>query len=211
MAPAQARTLVYVPVIHTEADMGALGKTVQHISTRRLGRRGWKRNANRINQMWVRIGRAIQRLELCYTEVRLYQDGLPVCGRELEIARELAEAGSRNHGLLLQLVDKGATLMGTESPELLVEEYGLIKQTLAIGARSDPPRMTVDQERLSDSLLRRRDEFIARRINTTLCIGDTGILFVGMLHSVENLLAGDICVVRVVEHLAEPGRSSVER
>jgi len=44
-------------------------------------------------------------------------------------------------------------------------------------------------------LLDRRNRFIAYRINTTLCTGETGILFLGMLHSLENLLNKDINVI----------------
>lgn len=67
---------------------------------------------------------------LPYPRVRLYQDGLPVCGREVEITTDLARAGSRNHQLLLRVMERDATLMGTESAELLVRDYRLIKQML---------------------------------------------------------------------------------
>jgi hypothetical protein len=48
---------------------------------------------------------------------------------------------------------------------------------------------------MSDSLLKRRDQFIADRINDTLCPGETGILFLGMLHSLRHLLDEQIKVV----------------
>ena len=124
--------------------------------------------------------------------VRVYQDGLPVCGHEQEIVKELAESGSRNHRLLLSLQSRGAVLMGTESPELLVEEYQLAKAALAAG-RASPAKMRRD--RPHDTLLARRDSFIANRINSTLGAGETGILFMGMLHEVTRSLEPDIQVV----------------
>jgi hypothetical protein len=124
--------------------------------------------------------------------VRVYQDGLPVCGREREIASELAGAGSRNHKLLLTLQARGAILMGTESPELLIEEYQLATAAFASGASV---RTEVRQKQLRGTLLEKRDRYIAERINGTLLAGETGILFMGMLHEVTRFLDPDILVV----------------
>jgi hypothetical protein len=115
---------------------------------------------------------------------------LPVCGHEQEIVSELAEAGSRNHRLLLNLQSRGALLMGTESPELLLEEYQLASAALA-GRVSDAK---IRRDRLRDTLLERRDRYIADRINRTLGTGETGILFMGMLHEVARSLNADVLV-----------------
>lgn len=56
-----------------------------------------------------------------------------MCGEEEKIGKDLANSGSRNHKLLVRLIEKGATLMGTEAPELLVEEYESYKRLLASG------------------------------------------------------------------------------
>jgi hypothetical protein len=48
---------------------------------------------------------------------------------------------------------------------------------------------------LSEALLQRRDQFIAQRINDTLKDGETGILFLGMLHSLERDLQPDVKVI----------------
>jgi hypothetical protein len=152
--------------------------------------------------LWTRIEQAIESLALPYKRVRLYQDGLPVCGREVEIATELAKAGSRNHGLLLRLREKGATIMGTESSELLVEEYQLIKEDFASGKPRVATREEPRRKALRDSLLKRRDEYIARRVNETLGAGETGLIFLGMLHSVGSWLDKDIRVVYPVQPLS---------
>ena len=202
------RTLVYIPIIHTQADMGSLSESLQHMIVGKFGKTVLKRKVNAVERIWSEIERVIEDLALAYENVRLYQDGLPVCGRETQIVTELANTGSRNHKLLLRLIERGATLMGTESAELLVEEYELSKKTITPGnARKGVTRNHL-QQALFDSLLRRRDQFIAHRINDTLCSGETGILFVGMAHSLGNKLSGDI---DVVYPLSQPFRQGGRR
>jgi len=83
----------------------------------------------------------------------------------------------------------------TKSAELLIEEYHLIKRTLETGDVKDATTIEVRQKAASDLLLKKRDEFIAARIATTLQAGETGILFLGMLHHIAGLLPGDIDVL----------------
>jgi hypothetical protein len=82
--------------------------------------------------------------------------------------------------------------MGTESPELLVEEYQLAAAAFASGAAA---RTEVRQKQLRDALLEKRDRYIAARINGTLGAGESGILFMGMLHQVVRYLDSDIDVI----------------
>ena len=186
------RKLVHIPLIHTLADMGALGASVQKAKASALGRRGLARNAAAVEKMWQEIEQVAESLQVGLGSVRVYQDGLPVCGHEQEIVSELAEAGNRNYRLLLTLQARGAILMGTESPELLVEEYQLARAALAKGGSSQEK---VSRQRLLATLLDRRDRYIADRINETLGESETGILFIGMLHQVVKHLRPDIDVV----------------
>ena len=139
--------------------------------------------------------RTIESPDLNYDRVWLYQDGLPVCGRELELVDELARADSRIHRLLQHLREKGATIMGTESSELLVEEYQLFKNVLASGTAPIAALGEARRRALQDSLLKRRDQYIAQRINDTLPKGETGLVFLGMLHSVAPWLDKYIQVI----------------
>ncbi len=189
-----SRTLIYLPIIHTQADMGALKEPVVRATMEKLGRAGLSRHLAAIDKVWTEIEDFIDGLDLAFDRVRLYQDGLPVCGREAEIVTELAQAGNRNHQLLLRLMSRGAVLMGTESSDLLVQEYQLAKQSLT--ARSPRAAGVAAQRRaLSAALLQRRDQFMAQRLNDTLKPGETGILFLGMLHSLERYLPKDIKVI----------------
>ena len=174
--------------------MGALKESVARASLEKMGRAGLARKTAAIDQIWTEIEAAIDALALSFDRVRLYQDGLPVCGREVEIVTELAQAGSRNHQLLLRLMAQGAVLMGTESGDLLVQEYQLAKQSLT----AKPPRaagVAAQRRALSETLLQRRDQFMAQRINDTLKDGETGILFLGMLHALERYLNPDVKVI----------------
>jgi hypothetical protein len=184
------RLLVYIPIIHTQADLGSLGESVRQTILRKHGRLAAQRQAELIDKLWDEIARVIWGLGLDFSRVRLYQDGLPVCGRELEIVQDLAGRGSHNHRLLLEMVDRGAALMGTESPELLVEEYELAKQTVSEGPGGAGRRRRTE----SAILLESRDRFIASRINETLSDGETGVLFLGMLHAPQPYLDPDIRV-----------------
>jgi hypothetical protein len=195
-APADgcSRTLIYLPIVHTQADMGGLQESVARVTLEKTGRAGLARKTAAIDRSWTEIEATIDALPLSFDRVRLYQDGLPVCGREAEIVTELAQAGSRNHQLLLHLMAQGAVLMGTESSDLLVQEYQLARQSLT----TRPPRaagVAARRRALSQALLQRRDQFIAQRINATLKSGETGILFLGMLHAVEGYFHQDVKVI----------------
>jgi hypothetical protein len=186
------RTLLHIPIMHTQADMGALREPIRQLTIEKLGQEGWERKVKTADQRWEAIRQVIEKWELPYEQVRLYQDGLPNCGREVEIVTQLAQAGSPNHTLLVKLMQKGATLMGTESPDLLLQEYQLIQQTLARREGGRASGLEGGLARLSRSLLEKRDRYIAARISKTLGRGETGIIFLGLLHSLERLVVPDI-------------------
>mgnify|MGYP006291988041 CR=1 FL=1 len=181
------RKLVSVPVVHSVQDLGQLGHDVRESTVHSQGVESWHRKERAIANYWDRIEKKIHELGLEWKKVRIYQDGLPVCEHEQEIAQDVAQKGSRNHELLLQLVDKGATLMGTESPDLLLQEYSNLQQGLH-QSRSE------EQAKESADILRARDVFIAERINATLGLDETGLVFVGKLHDFIPYLAEDIKV-----------------
>lgn len=174
--------------------MGSLKGPLQTLKLSRVGARGLARAAWLVSKSWDEIDRVVEELPIP-ERARVYQDGLPVCGNERRVVAELAEAGSRNHRLLLRLVDRGAILMGTESSELLLQEYQLAVNALTARGPRKALRSAGRERDLGESLLERRDKFIGARISGTLNKGETGILFLGALHSVEQYLENDITVV----------------
>ena len=204
-----SRRLLHIPIIHTQADMGALGEAFRRALVSKLGEafrralvsklgeQGWQHNVDLVDQVWTAIEKGLAGLNLRYELLRIYQDGLPVCGHELRIVKELARAGSRNHRLLLAMHQRGATIMGTESAELLVEEYQLAQR---LAANSQP---NAAERTLARSLLERRDQFVATRINATLKPRETAIVFLGLLHSLHGKLAPDIEAAGLFTDLAD--------
>jgi hypothetical protein len=185
------RRLYYFPILHSRADLGGFEDRVSARAIEKMGRQKWEAQCRSIEQGWSGIEPVIDSLDIDYGRCRIYQDGLPICGKELRIVTDLAEAGSRNYELLMSLHGKGATLMGTESLELLLDEYLLIKNYLDQEKSTDMQEM----ERKGADLLHRRDTFIAERINTTLKSGESGLLFLGLLHSLAGDLSPDIAVI----------------
>ncbi len=194
------RLLIAIPVIHTQQDMGSLLEQIKQEYIARFGLRKWTENLKSVDEVWDGIRQMIQTLQLPMSTVQLYQDGLPVCSREADIVGEVAASGSKNHRLLIELVGLGAQLMGTENPELLLQEYQLL-QTAMLGTQS--PDDAARRKAQRENLLRERDDFIAQRINATLVPGNIGLLFLGMAHDVEPFLEADILVRHLLPALRE--------
>lgn len=178
------KRVLFVPVIHNAADLGSLAESVRAHYLQRLGPAAWKERERTVQQLWDDIGRALAAMPWDYAHVRIYQDGLPLCGREADIVRELAAAGSLNHQLVLELMRRGAVLMGTEDPQLLIREYQLQRRRMgdpcvAAAAAALPGEAA--------EVLAARDRFIAERIAATLCDGETGIVFLGAAHRLDAL------------------------
>jgi len=70
------RRLLHVPIIHNQADMGALGEAFKRVLVSRLGEEWWQRKVDLVDQVWTAIEQALACLNLRYELVRIYQDGL---------------------------------------------------------------------------------------------------------------------------------------
>lgn len=194
---APTRHLIVIPIIHSETDLGSMCESIRKMHLHRHGSDQWERRVKTVEQLWQDLKERIEGLRLDYSHVRLYQDGLPNCGREIDIVRDLAKAGSINHQILLSAMERGAALTGTESPKLLLEEYELAKQVMAMLGSRRSGEVVSRQQLLGKQLLEKRDQYIADRIAGTLKPGETGLLFLGLLHAVENRLPPEIQVSRL--------------
>jgi pheromone shutdown protein TraB len=92
-------------------------------------------------------------------------------------------------------MEQGAKLEGTEDPKLLLKEYEMLKNTQKTihAAKND--------EQKAQMLLRERDAFIAQRIKNTLKEEEVGILFIGLMHRVDEVLDSGISVSYLIYHL----------
>ena len=179
--------------------MGSARNRVRRAYVDRRGPNAWKKSRLAIAEFWDAIEMAMDNLRLDYRAARLYQDGLPVCGLEEKIVRDLAIQGVPNYRILQKLMERGATLEGTEDPDLLRREYELIMKTAA-GAAGAGPAESVRAAPFRD-LLDQRDGFIARRIDATLVQGQIGFLFLGALHRAVEKLPDSVQVVSLPQML----------
>lgn len=177
---------------------------------KKFGEKKWQQHVREIDEMWEGLKSRIAKLGLDWKKVRVYQDGLPVCDKEKEIVRDLAAKGSKNHELVQWLVDSGANLEGTEDAPLLLEEYDYIKKIAEAGAKAGRKKAIVNYENAAPDLLSRRDSFIRKRIEETLKEGEAGILFMGLLHKVDEGLAEDIKVSYLIHRLPFKRRFEVK-
>lgn len=195
------RNLIYIPIVHTEADLGSMANAFKQEYSRQYSKEHYQEHVQSVDQMWDLLTRNITLLDLDWTRVRVYQDGLPVCGRELEIVRDLAQKGSKNHQLLQTILVKGATLEGTEDKNLLLEEYRQFQKIFSTTLPAEKKRLLDAYKQRSETLLRERDRFIANQIASTLRENETGLLFIGMLHKVDQYLPPEIQVSSLIYRL----------
>ena len=112
VAASERRILICIPIVHTQADMGALNEPIQRLKVKKLGKRVWEHNLELVRNFWTQIEQAMEGLALPFERVRLYQDGLPVCGHEREIVTDLAKGGEPELSVAAQAEGKGRNSHG---------------------------------------------------------------------------------------------------
>ena len=189
--------LFIIPIVHGEADLGSMAASVRA----RFDQATWAARQEAIDAWWDLVANWMRQLPSSvasrrFSDVQIYQDGMPVDAPITQIMNQLATAGSRNHKLLAEMAELGASIEGTESPELLLKELEMVK-TASEGRGQDPR----SQQR-ARGLLERRDRFIGERIGGTLRAGGRGVLLIGVAHKVEPYLPADVFVHRPVKPMS---------
>ena len=195
------RNLIYIPIVHTQADMGSLQSAAKREFLKKYPKSNWDEHTSAIQEFWDGLAERIMGLEWEYPRTHIYQDGLPVCGKELQIVTELAQKGSRNHQLVLRLVEKGAQLEGTESPQLLLQEYQLLQAVFSATEGEQREAAAAAYRARAAPLLEERDEYIRQQIGTSLPDEGRGLLFIGLTHRVDEGLPSDIHVAYLIHNL----------
>ncbi len=177
------RHLLYIPIIHDEADLGSSGPDLAHSSAALAGERRWAMHRETVSRFWETVRDYLSRFDA--RKMRVYQDGLAAGGAVgKRIVEESARRGSRNYQLVLDLLDDGAQLQATEDAVLLLQEHA---QVPAGGRPAPSPEQR-------ERLLEERDTYIADVISSTLQEEELGALFIGAGHNVLGHLAADIRV-----------------
>jgi len=190
------RTLIYVPVIHTSADLGSMAKDISKRGIRDLGEEIWTKHRKTVEGFWGTISDYFDSIDV--NGMKIYQDGM-VAEDEVgkQIAKDTAKAGSKNYQLILKLLERGAVLMKTEDFKLVKQEYDRL---LAITQAKSITRKIiafVKYKLVKAILLNKRDAFIAKRIDETLGPDEKGILFIGAFHKIKKRLPKTIQVKEI--------------
>ena len=188
------RRLIYVPIIHTELDLGKLVEGIEERAQAVVGDSNWQKHKEVVRLYWQEIADYWAGKDV--SGFKLFQDGMPVDGIVGEkIVQDLAGQGSINHKVIERLMEKGAKLVKTEDPELLKEEYFLTRELVNSKSFVGSVWTLFRYRWRKDRLLAARDAFIAKSINESLAEGETGICFLGAYHQMVSNLPEDIEVI----------------
>ena len=190
------RTLIYVPVIHTSADLGSLAKDVTKRGIADLGEDVWEKHKTTVEKFWDCLSDYFGSIDV--SGMKIYQDGMVADGEVgQKIVEEGAKSGSRNYELFARLLKKGAILVKTEDFNLVKEERDRLLTIIQAKSTTQKIAAFIKYKFIKNRLLRKRDKFIAQRINETLDEGERGLLFVGAFHNVKKWLAKDIQIKEI--------------
>jgi len=192
------RRLIYVPITHTNADMGSLASALDQSTAAVCGEERWERHKATAAKFWQMVSDYLKTLDA--ESLKVYQDGFVSDG---DLGKKIVEEGvrrdSKNYEIILNLLNRGAEIVSTEDMVLLQEEYGYISRIMKAKTPSQRRLAYKEYESRKSQLSMKRDSFIARAINETLKDGEVGLLFVGAYHDVIPHLAKDIAVEQLRE------------
>jgi len=190
------RKLLYVPIIHMEADLGSVASAIDSKSASLCGEERWAKHKETVAKFWENLADYFGSLDAA--NLKMYQDGLLTDGEPgRKIIEEGAKRGSKNYQIVLNLAERGAEIMKTEDVSLLKEEHKYITRLAQSKSVVGKIIAYAKYKPRKGRLTKERDKFIARTIAETLQEGETGVLFMGSYHDVLPYLPEDIVVEQV--------------
>jgi len=181
------RTLLYVPIIHTSADLGSLAEDVTKRGVANLGEKFWEEHKKTVDGFWDAISHYFDSQDV--SGIKIYQDGMVAEGEVGEkIVEEGVKSGSKNYELVSKLIERGAVLVKTENFTLVKAEFDRLRKITQAKNLREKLLGFIKYKLTKDILLNKRDKFIAKKIDETLHHSETGILFIGAYHNVKNKL-----------------------
>jgi hypothetical protein len=194
------RTLIYVPIIHSVADMGSLGEELKRKSVSGLGENVWQKHTDTVNGYWDAIESYFENIDRYIPGIKIYQDGMFVDGEmAMKFIGEGVKSGSKNSEIVSNLIDRGAILIKTEDFKMVKDEYDALQYILKSKTNIKKLFLLLRYKILKPIFLLRRDKFITTKIDTTLGENETGILFIGAYHNIMKRLPKDITVIELKE------------
>jgi hypothetical protein len=188
------RRLIYVPIIHTDPELGSLAEGIEERAKAVVGSSNLQKHKEVVRLYWQAIADYWE--EKNVSGLKIFQDGIAADGMVgKNIVKSLADKGSINHKIIEQLMEKGAELIKTEDPELLKEEYFLTRELIERKSLLGSLWALVRYRSQKDKLLKARDTYIVKRIDESLGEGETGVCFLGAYHQLLPNLPKDIEVI----------------
>jgi hypothetical protein len=192
------RTLLYVPIIHTSADLGSLAEEVHRKGLENFGENMWRDHLRTIDGFWDALFLYFDSIHV--SGAKIFQDGMFADGDVgLNIIQEGEKAGSKNHRLVSKLLQRGAILMKTEDFNLVKKERDRLLKMIRAKTTAEKIFGLFMYKLTKKTLLRQRDEYVAQRIDRALQEGETGILFIGAYHQIKPRLPRDIKIKEIKE------------
>jgi len=192
------RTLIYVPIIHSVADMGSMGNELKRKSVSGLGENIWQKHTDTVDGYWAAIQSYFKNIDLYVLGIKIYQDGMFVDGEmALKLIKDGVKSGSKNSEIVSNLITRGAILVKTEDFKMVKDEYDGLQLIIKSNSNIQKLIQLLRYKIVKPLLLRRRDRFIAATIDETLGPNETGILFIGAYHNVMKRLPKNISVIEL--------------
>ena len=190
------KKLLYVPVIHMDADLGSLSGEMVKRGIKDYGEEFWNRHRQTISGFWDTLASFFSAIKV--EGFKVYQDGMVADGdMGRKIVDEGVKSGSKNYIIVDDLLKRGAVLVKTEAFNLVKEERDYIVGLMGASSAAKRTVAFLKYKARKNSLLRDRDAYIAQRITKTLNAGETGVLFIGAFHNVRTFLPEDIHVLEI--------------
>ena len=194
------RNLIYIPIIHSSADMGSMAAELTQKSIDEFGEEFWKTHVDTVNKYWEVIRLYCDAIDFGGKPVKIYQDGMVADGDiALKIMEDSVKAGSKNYEIISRLVNRGAIIVKTEDLSMVKKELDMLKSIPSSGTLIMKVIRIIRFKISRHKLLVQRDKFIAESIDATLDPNETGIIFIGAYHHVLDKLRKDIVVKEVKE------------
>ena len=190
------RTLIYVPVIHTSADLGSLAGDVTKRGIADLGEDVWKEHQRTVEGLWDAISHYFDSMDV--SGMKIYQDGMVADGEVgQKIVEEGIKSGSKNYEIISKLLQKGAILVKTEVFKLVKKERDRLLAITQAKSITQKIIAFIRYTLAKNRLLSKRDNYIVKRIDETLNNGATGIIFIGAYHNIKERLPKDIQITEI--------------
>ena len=190
------RTLLYVPIIHTSADLGSLAKDITKRGIADLGEEVWKEHIKTVEGFWDAISHYSDSINV--SGMKIYQDGMVAEGKVgQKIVEEGLKSGSKNYEIISRLLQKGAILIKTEDFSLVKEERDRLLAITQAKSITQKLIALIRYKLVKNRLLNKRDNFIVKRIDETLNHKKKGIIFIGAFHNIKKRLSKSFLITEI--------------